>query len=54
MTGRGMQQKNAEPIKRNSTANSARLKDTYPKLARKRNPGAMATEDLATHTKRGR
>ena len=52
--GRGTQQKIAEQIKRNSTANSAKLKDTYPKLARKRNPGATATKNLATRINRGR
>ena len=53
-TGRATRKENAEPTKRNSTANSARLKDMYPKPASKRSRGTTATKSLVTRIKRDR
>ena len=50
-TGRATQRKTAELTRRNSIANSAELKDTYPKPARRKKQRATATKNLGTHTK---
>ena len=47
-------QKIAEPTRRSSIANSAKLKDTHPKLARSKKQRTTATRDLETRIKRDR
>ena len=49
---KGTTQKNAGQRKTNSTANSAGLKDMYPKPARKKRPGITACPDLIIRIKR--
>ena len=53
-TGRATRQENAEPTKRNSIANSAELKDTYPKPARRKKQRATTTKNQGTRIKRDR
>ena len=53
-TGRATRRKTAEPTKRNSIANSAELKGTYLKPARRKKQRETATKNMGTHTKRDR
>ena len=50
-TKKGTTQKNVGQTKKSSTANSAKLQHTYPKLAKRKRAGRMAHQDLTTGIK---